>query len=92
LPSALNTFKFQALLFEAPSKAKWTGLCQMQVPQLSHQCEDPNPFVKKSSIHVLFLQVLVDKANAKRLKYAFGNHEEVGKAKKLNRKIRKRNF
>jgi hypothetical protein len=48
--------------------------------------------VKRSSIGVLLLQVFVDKAKSKRLKYAFGNHEEVGKAKKLNRKIRKRKF
>jgi hypothetical protein len=60
----------------------------MHVLGLSHQCEDPNPFVKKSSNGIILLQVFVDKANAKILKYEFGNHEEVGKAKKLNRNIR----
>jgi hypothetical protein len=64
----------------------------MEVPGLSHQSEDPNPFVKKSSIGVLLLQVFVDMAKSKRLKYAFGNHEEVGKAKNMNKKIRKRKF
>jgi hypothetical protein len=53
----------------------------MQVLGFFHQYEDQK-----------VLQMFVDKANVKRLKYAIGNHEEVGKTKKLNRKIRKIKF
>jgi hypothetical protein len=38
------------LLFETPSEAKWTGLCQMQIPGFVHQYEDQR-----------VLQVFVDK-------------------------------